>query len=637
MSNNLDFLNEFLSEKEDRYINAPFLKCDFYDHIWIIEYTDNTQREIDFNIIISDVELLTSKKNEKLLNSLKYWIIENIYNGNAHIASKSTMSRRVSSVLTIFDCLILCDSKNQILKSGFESISNSKFKYVLDKLSEDSDKFENIYNNSERFYNYYIEKILKSKNINPKGSLSDLSNENIKLLLNNLKENKVKVAHLYPDTLNKPRVWNELLVSASSTRSIREFKGYFREKKVSILSEGSLLHYKRAIMSLKSITSKKEKDNNFIYPELYSFDSINQYKPETKAINRFETYPSKVIFDIFKKAVEFHLEYGAEITNTYSIFIKDLKKKNVNTSNFKMNIEVNDIFKNSLSTKMIEMGVKELKSDYTVDSKFELLRCNSCLLDLLKVYYGVVQFVVGALMARRQSELTSLIAGECIDEVNGVMLFKRSKSTKGLFGTKDTLALPIDSLAIDMIKNLEKIHKAIGGENKLFATPSFLNPTVIKSTSEGGYYSENLDLFFDYIEAPLIEGKRLYIRQHQLRRFFAMSFFWSSGFGSMDTLRWFMGHTDIQHLYHYITESTSGEVLRGVKAQYVAEGISKYEDLANLIKDKYKTKEFDLIESEDLIEYIEDLIENEDITVEPDFFHDDNENKFEIVVKINKQ
>lgn len=39
-----------------------------------------------------------------------------------------------------------------------------------------------------------------------------------------------------------------------------------------------------------------------------------------------------------------------------------------------------------------------------------------------------------------------------------------------------------------------------------------------------------------------------------------MCFFWGSGFGSLDTLRWFLGHTNVEYVYHYITESTSGDI-----------------------------------------------------------------------------
>ena len=82
---------------------------------------------------------------------------------------------------------------------------------------------------------------------------------------------------------------------------------------------------------------------------------------------------------------------------------------------------------------------------------------------------------------------------------------------------------------------------------------------------------QRLDLFCDYFETPIIKTSdddfsRIYFRQHQFRRFFAMLFFWSKVDSQLDALRHFLGHTDMEHLYHYISESESGEVLNGVKA-----------------------------------------------------------------------
>ncbi len=82
----------------------------------------------------------------------------------------------------------------------------------------------------------------------------------------------------------------------------------------------------------------------------------------------------------------------------------------------------------------------------------------------------------------------------------------------------------------------------------------------------------------DYVETDLVEYdngeyRRNYVRQHQLRRFFAMAFFWSKGFDGMDALRWMLGHSDMEHLYHYISESETGAVLNGAKASVIVRGV----------------------------------------------------------------
>ena len=114
-----------------------------------------------------------------------------------------------------------------------------------------------------------------------------------------------------------------------------------------------------------------------------------------------------------------------------------------------------------------------------------------------------------------------------------------------------------------------------------------------------------------------------------------MTFFWSSGFGSLDTLRWFLGHTDIEHVYHYISETESGEGLRSVKSQFVAENIKEYhENLREIIKSKFNTDNYKILKTDELIELLDILQEEKKITIEPEFFESDNQQKFKIIIKI---
>ncbi|MBF4274743.1 integrase, partial [Vibrio anguillarum] len=98
------------------------------------------------------------------------------------------------------------------------------------------------------------------------------------------------------------------------------------------------------------------------------------------------------------------------------------------------------------------------------------------------------------------------------------------------------------------------------------------------SHTDSKSYNAHLDALCDYLETDLVrydngEYRRNYVRQHQLRRFFAMAFFWSKGFDGMDALRWMLGHSDMEHLYNYISESETGAVLNGAKASVIVRGI----------------------------------------------------------------
>jgi hypothetical protein len=139
-------------------------------------------------------------------------------------------------------------------------------------------------------------------------------------------------------------------------------------------------------------------------------------------------------------------------------------------------------------------------------------------------------------------------------------------------GLRSTQARPIEPIGASMIAEIERFQRIlnrIGFGNRvstLFSPPSG-HGTNNRINADTFAFNKHLDEFCDYFEIPLnSDGKRYYIRQHQLRRFFALLFFHSNSFGSLETLQWMLGHTDLRHVWHYITESMEGEVLRGVNA-----------------------------------------------------------------------
>jgi hypothetical protein len=106
----------------------------------------------------------------------------------------------------------------------------------------------------------------------------------------------------------------------------------------------------------------------------------------------------------------------------------------------------------------------------------------------------------------------------------------------------------------------------------------------------------------------------------------------------MDTLRWFLGHTDIKHLYHYITESTTGDVLRSVKADYASQVLKQQPteapDLAELVEKHFGTSKFSVLDSAELDEYVEELMIEGRVEIEPEFFEASEGNSYRILIKV---
>lgn len=667
MQNNLDFLNTMFDSKINIYKSQKYLKSNFEDEVWNIELERNTF-SIDFSIKLTDGGILT--KNINLLNTLKFWILSNTLPEKGISYSDSATNYRIKYVISLFDYINLKFGKEiSISKYGFKLLNDNHLKQMMNEIAKDKLKTETIYDLSSNLKNYFINKIEDSSlnEILEKNNFlnNDLIIRKLKLTENELSlvraflyKNdlyyKGKQGKLYP-SLNEiyKEIYNgkclasnkifltlcpeELMINIENGNFHKEKDSIYEfNKDNELLSESNIPGYKNTINNLNKLNHNNFKEEGLLTPNDSIFNNLNYVVPKTKASQRFKTIPSNIVFKTIEKAINFHFEYGEDIVISYKNIVKYMFENKIDAFHKIPKKEFINLFSGKL--------VNQVQQWRTINSmgseKFPEMRKNKSFYFLLRSYCGATQFVTGAIMARRQSELMSLKANESIDYINKLMVFKRSKSTKNTFGIKDTIGLPIDEMALKMINNIEKIQNVLLEYNylekntDLFLPIAYNNPLVLPKSLNASTYNDSLDMFFDYVEVECEDNKRYYMRQHQLRRFFAMAFFWSNSYGSMDTLRWFLGHTDVQHLYHYITESTEGSVLKSVKAQYAYEDLDKQDDLKELLTEKYGISNFSLIEREILEDYIEELIEEKQIEVEPEFFHDDNGQHYKILVKV---
>ena len=666
MKSNLNFLDTMFDSKLSTYKNQKYLKSNFDEDIWNIELKDN-KFSINFNIKLTDGEYLT--KNGNLLNTVKFWILSNTLPEKGIAYSDSATNHKIKYVISVFDYINLKFGKEiKISKYGFKLLSDNHIKQIIVDIAGNKFKTESIYDLSNNLTNYFLKKIkdeslfeilennpflkndLIPKNLN-------LTEEQLGLARAFLYSQKVyksrKLGNLYPN-LNeickeiyngKCLASNKIFITLYPEELIVNNDSFFTKEKQSMyeinrtnefLSESSIPNYKNTINNLNRLNNIDFKEEKLLVPSNQIFNNTCYIVPITNPSQRFKTVPSNIIFKTIQKAIDFHFDYAEDIVISYQNIVKYMFDNNIDQFN---KIQSKDL--NLLLSGKLKEQIKQWKQvTGNGINKFQEMRKNKSLYFILRAYYGATQFLTGAIMARRQSEMISLNANESINHINKVMVFKRSKSTKNIFGVKDTIELPIDEMALEMIANIEKIQKVLveykylEKNTQLFSPISYNSPLIISNSLNASNYNDSLDIFYDYVEMDCLDNKRYYIRQHQLRRFFAMSFFWGSGFGSMDTLRWFLGHTDVQHLYHYITESTEGSVLKSVKAQYAYETLDNQEDLKILLVEKYGTSNFSLIEREILEDYIEELIEENKVIVEPEFIIDDSGKKYKILVKV---
>lgn len=266
---------------------------------------------------------------------------------------------------------------------------------------------------------------------------------------------------------------------------------------------------------------------------------------------------------------------------------------------------------------------------------FNRLRRNEGVIDLLEVLCGAIQHNIGAITARRQSELRNLPPSGSLDRTRRFMVFGNAKS--GFDGLRVTESRPIPSLIAELIAILEKLHKNMpepgSGERFLLSLPGERGSLVYHISA----YNGAMDTLCDYFETPLNDDmQRNYIRQHQLRKFFVITFFYGSSYANLDILRHYLGHSDAEYLWNYITAEIPGEMLRSVEATFIVDSLTKCSagsmpapviqidgnaraQLELWVLERFGTKIFKLIDSEALESYVSVLLKKH-LVIKPIFY-----------------
>jgi len=689
----LAFLQEHFDDSSDFYKHATWLLSPFEDPIWKYNFEfKKGYLSLDWNVYLSDNSSLIDANNSDLLDSLKYWLIASTTpNRGGSLIGIKFQYASFNRTISLIDYLIMNDDLFKLSSYGLAALSEDDLKAILTKIASTSSASESLFNWSSELVNFTqnlltvtdkskIRNAVNTTNgiavvtaadedesqfwgINP----ADIPNLRAALQVNGLIAYNRRVGYAPNSILISKKIYiNTLRTKLIDKPAFLLFcffpstEVYQREYEAVDVRTGIgksvspivFVEYVKALYKLGTLH-----ELNIGAPSIEDILSIKNFRVELKKMGRFRTLPAQIVFNAVKHAVEFHIDHGREVLNGFLRVALVTKKKNCRTCDLTY-----EDFRKAIGPRLRALGVTELgmsksgkaatvpieKIGISKAEYFASLRANRRLIPLVHVYFGAVQLVVGALTARRAGELNDLEIGMALDNSGAWIVFQNRKSTKGLMGLRSTEARPIEPVGTEMLKEIERFQKILNrigfGEkvSSLFCAPSLL-PESHRILASRFSFNKNLDEFCDYFETPInTDGRRYYIRQHQLRRFFALLFFYSNSFGGLETLQWMLGHTDLHHVWHYITESIGGDVLRGAKSQFVAEslhrdGAESFKDLALLLKQRYGTDDFTLIDTEELEHYVLELLEEGDIDIEPEFFTDGEGEKLKVIVKIHER
>lgn len=475
---------------------------------------------------------------------------------------------------------------------------------------------------------------------------------------------------------------NLVELNLKQDRSITEFSAIPNADRSALISESLVENYIRTFKFLR-VSGDNDCINGVSNLSLRHL-TLSRVKEHTrlKKTGRFKTLPPKLVFSLIKSTYEYVFQYQSYILNSVlNVLIVGKQKSSKHLRIYEKSQYKGTICERLewskaealtlIDRELIDLGVKVLSVSSMDGDQFENIRSNYGLFDLYNVLMGSIQILLGSLMARRVDELISLKSSgnlypnidpssEKGKKTDYLLKFKVKKTGNGgQYATNEEIKRPLPRSIALIIWNLEKFNQRVinAGINKgklsLFNNLTISNYCLTKIQSNS--FNTHLDIACDYFETPLVqfdngELRRYYVRQHQLRRFFAMVFFWSRSFDGLDTLRWMLGHADVEHLYHYISENEPGSVLKGIKASYLVDAVQNrtlqdIDTLRSVIAKRYGVKEanislsplsdaiddydddfqtiptIDDLKKKELLEsQVLDLLEEDIITLEPEFF-----------------
>ena len=214
---------------------------------------------------------------------------------------------------------------------------------------------------------------------------------------------------------------------------------------------------------------------------------------------------------------------------------------------------------------------------------FSGFRSNPTLDEALRVLIGSCIVCMALLKPSRDDELTHLKRNCLRKNAGGYNInFDLGKSNAGEAWQDEDRPIPvITAKAIHLLQRLGKGLSTLFGENRkvgdnLFYLPKIRGMGGLDATRD--LLNNHLDIFCDFVGLPPdSEGRRWYVRIHEMRKWFLLLLFWSGRFDVLDAARWIAGHTDAEHIYAYIEKEFPGEELPRLEAEYSVDRVYRHE------------------------------------------------------------
>jgi integrase len=364
-------------------------------------------------------------------------------------------------------------------------------------------------------------------------------------------------------------------------------------------------------------------------PGLLTWDPLEGSSPERLAHdigclprNRTPTIPVDVAFCYLDNAIRWVSEYGAYLIEYYNELcdcLEEIRKGRTARRDYYGPQAFSLV---AMPKELESLGIcrfnRLASSDRSSNRNVRQILSAEDAIILLRTSCFVI---IAAFTARRVSEILDL-RDDCIKYgADGWDIHFKVRKI-GIAGEYEDFVRPVPDIvkiAVDLLISLTKsLRRRIESDIYLNSNLWLIESRGRTSRSSEDAIYRGLDLFADFIEAPLIQGRRWYSRPHQWRRFFAISFFWQNRLGeSLSSLSWFLGHLDPAVTMRYILEDIRGGELSEDESSFIVatlsgpeQAIGDIQRLRDMTLNSFAVERIDVIEPDHLKSFVSGLIKD---------------------------
>ncbi|WP_156043943.1 hypothetical protein [Pseudomonas mandelii] len=634
----------------------------FKSNVWVCRFggaKNSFVREIDFNVVLADESMLTDEKNEKILRIIKLFIVLQLHPKLLRNSEIGRVTQRdyVAKATEFVDWILMNDNVFNIGENGFSLVTIDKIKLYLIRHTSPP-KSESLYESYSKLTAWLREKILTI-------SFDDMRNAALVsphlLDLPGIGERQLQLtdeelimarafiilsgnysvqgegigfnAKAFTLDVYAQTLYGKLIIVPVPDELCwgiagkREFEGVaIRNPTRPGLTDQGIRTYVSIIKRLCVVDTYEKTGLNIADLTQLNASSVRS-EILAKTEERYRILPYEIAFYALEKSYEFHASVADRVFLALNSLLHNISPEIEHGASFIGGKKYMQSLEGPL------YGFESFSFDHHGACQFSKIRKCTSLFETYLGLLGSCLIIVGLLAARRQEEIIKLTP-KCLcpfidpDSKDGqreeyFIDFYAGKTGSPTEAQK--LKVPVPRMVARILWKFILLHQTCVDLNFINEDiPLFLaNPGFGRRVLGLSSYSYNrcLDKACDFIEIPTVRCRdgvlrRFYIRQHQLRGFFASVFFWSAGFYGLDSLRAVLGHSSWAHLVRYVTMVTPGAMLKVIKAEKIfsslVNGLSDIENLdalKDLLQQKFGVSDIFIGTSQEVYEDYSYLVE----------------------------